>query len=302
MPGVESQGEAMSFLFFLDESGHDHKNMPYEVRGGVVLHSSVLWSFVRDMMALEVDAFGDRLHVYGTEIKGHKLLDRDRFRWSDQAGELDPMTRRANSTAFLRKSVSGGAPTRIEFTAYGQASLMMARGIFDLLEKHGGRVFACAIPRGAHKGIVPPADYLRKDQVFLLERFYYFLEESKQTGLLVMDETEKKTDRQFVARLQRYFTLTHTGQLRSKWIVPSPFFVSSDMAYPVQAADVCIYCINCGFRIADRGMDAEVRPEIATEFAQRLSRLQWQCERGPDVERFVSYSIVYVPDPYTARQ
>ena len=58
----------MSFLFFLDESGHDHRNMQYEVRGGVVLHSGTLWSFVRDMMALEVDAFGDRLHLYGTEI------------------------------------------------------------------------------------------------------------------------------------------------------------------------------------------------------------------------------------------
>ncbi len=292
----------MSFLFFLDESGHDHRNMQYEVRGGVVLHSGTLWSFVRDMMALEVDAFGDRLHLYGTEIKGHKLLDKDRFRWSIQADELDPITRRMNSRSFLRKSTSGSTPSRIEFTAYGQASLMMARGMFDLLEKHDARVFACAIPRGAHKGVTPPADFLRKDQVFLLERFYYFLEDQQQTGLLVMDETEKKTDRQFVGRLERYFTLTHTGQLRSKWIVPSPFFVSSDMAYPVQAADVCIYCINCGFRIAERGMNADVRIEIATEFAPRLKRLQWQCERERDAERFVSHSIVYVGDPYTARQ
>ncbi len=292
----------MSFLFFLDESGHDHRNMPYEVRGGVVLHSSTLWAFVRDMMALEVDAFGDRLHLYGTEIKGHKLLDKDRFRWSKQADELDPMTRRANSKAFLRKSMSGSTPSRIEFTAYGQASLMMARGVFDLLEKHWAHVFGCAIPRGAHKGAEPPADYLRKDQVFLLERFFYFLEDNQQTGLLVMDQTEKKTDRQFVGRLERYFTLTHAGQIRSKWIVPSPFFVSSDMAYPVQAADVCIYCINCGFRIADRGMDAEVRTEIASEFGPRLRGLQWQCERETDTEHFVSDSIVYVGDPYTARQ
>ena len=25
----------MSYLLFLDESGHDHRTMPYEVRGGV---------------------------------------------------------------------------------------------------------------------------------------------------------------------------------------------------------------------------------------------------------------------------
>ena len=30
----------MSWLLFLDESGHDHRHMPYEVRGGVALHVS----------------------------------------------------------------------------------------------------------------------------------------------------------------------------------------------------------------------------------------------------------------------
>jgi hypothetical protein len=28
----------MSWLLFLDESGHDHKNTPYEVRGGFAIH------------------------------------------------------------------------------------------------------------------------------------------------------------------------------------------------------------------------------------------------------------------------
>jgi hypothetical protein len=74
------------------------------------------------------------------------------------------------------------------------------------------------------------------------------------------------------------------------------------MAYPVQAADVCMYCINWGFRIPDRGMDADFRDEIAAEFAPRLRNLQWQGERERDGERFSSYSIVYVGDPYTARQ
>jgi hypothetical protein len=37
----------MSWLLFLDESGHDHKQMPYEVRGGVALHARELWPFVR---------------------------------------------------------------------------------------------------------------------------------------------------------------------------------------------------------------------------------------------------------------
>ncbi len=28
----------MSWLLFLDESGHDHRQLPYEVRGGIALH------------------------------------------------------------------------------------------------------------------------------------------------------------------------------------------------------------------------------------------------------------------------
>ena len=32
----------MAWLFFIDESGHDHKHMPYEVRGGFAIHVSEL--------------------------------------------------------------------------------------------------------------------------------------------------------------------------------------------------------------------------------------------------------------------
>ena len=46
----------MSWLLFLDESGHDHRHMPYEVRGGVALHVSQLWPFIRGMQKLELTA------------------------------------------------------------------------------------------------------------------------------------------------------------------------------------------------------------------------------------------------------
>jgi len=47
----------MSWLLFMDESGHDHRTMPYEVRGGVALHASELWPFVQDMQRLELASF-----------------------------------------------------------------------------------------------------------------------------------------------------------------------------------------------------------------------------------------------------
>ncbi len=101
--------------------------------------------------------------------------------------------------------------------------------------------------------------------MFLLERYFYFLEQEKQHGLLVTDEVDKTEDRRFVRRLERYFRKTTTGRYRSTWIVPAPFFVSSDLTYPVQAADLAIYCVNWGFRLPTRGMDAPSRPEIADD-------------------------------------
>jgi hypothetical protein len=74
----------MSWLLFLDESGHDHKTMPYEVRGGIALHDRELWPFAQAVQRLELDAFGAELAQYKTELKGSKLLDKDRFKWAAQ--------------------------------------------------------------------------------------------------------------------------------------------------------------------------------------------------------------------------
>ena len=70
----------MSWLLFLDESGHDHKHCPYEVRGGIAVHASKLWSLVQRLQAAELAAFGANLREYGKEFKGARLLDKDRFR------------------------------------------------------------------------------------------------------------------------------------------------------------------------------------------------------------------------------
>ncbi|MBI5446626.1 MAG: DUF3800 domain-containing protein [Deltaproteobacteria bacterium] len=292
----------MSYLLFLDESGHDHRNLPYEVRGGVALRARRLWPFVRGMMELEQNAFGDLLHHHRVEIKGHRLLDKDRFKWARQDDWMDDLSRRKHALGFLASGGVDKAPRRHEFTAYGQACLVMARGIFQLLREQDAVLFAVAIP----KSVVRPdtfeaAEFLRKDQVFLLERYFYFLDRADEAGLLVMDETEKTEDRRFVRRLERYFTQTYTGRYRTSRIVPSPFFVSSDMTYPIQAADVCIYCVNWGFRLPSRGMDAPMRQEIAEEFGPWLHALRFVGEGNRDGETFRVYGIDYVPDPYTKR-
>ena len=292
----------MSYLFFVDESGHDHRTMPYEVRGGIALNVNRLWPFVQAMRTLEESAFGDLLHRYKTELKGHKLLDKDRFKWARQGEWLSEVARRKYALGFLNKGLEKKTPTFQEFTAYGQACLTMARGIFQLLRDNEAVLFASAIPRGIVKPDTYEAvEFLRKDQVFLLERYFYFLENKGEYGLLVLDETDKAEDRKFVRRMERYFTQTVTGRYRTSRIVPTPFFVSSDMNYPVQAADVCIYCINWGFRLPTRGMGADVRSEIGDEFGHWINELQYNGESEKNGSTYHLFGITYVPDPYNAR-
>lgn len=293
----------MSWLLFLDESGHDHKQMPYEVRGGVALHVSRIWPFVRAIQVLEREAFGESLSLYQKEIKGSTLLDRKRFKFANQAERMPDEARRKHSRGFLTKGLERKNPTREEFTAYGQACIEMAQGVFQVLSDHGAILFAAAVPRGSAKppsGV--PENYLRKDQVFLFERFFYHLEARQEHGLLVLDEVEATEDRRFIRRMEAYFSKTVTGRYRSRWVVPTPFFVSSEMTYAVQAADVCIYCVNWGFRLPGIGMNAERREEIATTFGPWLNRLQYHGQGYRDGEVFDSYGIFFVPDLFESRE
>ena len=160
-------------------------------------------------------------------------------------------------------------------------------------------MFAVAIPRSVEKpSSIEAEEYLRKDYAFLLERFFYFLEEKKETGLLVMDQSDQTEDRRFVRRLERYFTLTQPGRHRTARIVPSPFFVSSDMAYPVQVADLCIYCVNHAFRLPALGMDVPVRAEVRAEALDHLFDLQSTGKGYRDEKEFDTYGIAFVPTPY----
>jgi hypothetical protein len=292
----------MSWLLFIDESGHDHRNTPYEVRGGVAISDSELWPFIQDWRQLEDAAFGTQLSQYKKEVKGAILLNKDRFKWAGQGARIPDEYRQKHCRSFLTKGLEGKVPTRDEFTAYGQACLEMARGVFGLLTNHKSVLFAAAIPRDVSMPSTYQAEeFLRKDHVFLLERFFYFLEGEREQGLLVMDEAEKTKDRKFVQRLQNYFQRTETGRYRTQWIVPAPFFVASDMTYPVQAADLCIYCVNWGFRLPARGMDEPVRREIADEFGAILSRLQFRGQGHRNGQVYDTYGIRYVANPYGPR-
>jgi hypothetical protein len=93
---------------FLDESGHDRKHMPYEIHGGIVMNLDTLWSFIQQARDLEREAFGAGLHTFpadkkgnAKELKGSKLLDKDRFLWASQEELLPATMRRTLASRFL---------------------------------------------------------------------------------------------------------------------------------------------------------------------------------------------------------
>jgi hypothetical protein len=288
----------MSWLFFLDESGHDHKNTPFEVRGGIALKDNRIWPFIRQIKELEIALFGREMINYGKEIKGERLLNRERYKMSRKA-ILDPVTRRTLCNSLLNKS--GKNPKGYELVAYHQTCIEFAQKIMQILLDNNAVIFASLIPKGTKKpsGMID-CNFLRKDLVFLFERYFYFLEREDEYGLIIMDETDKKEDISFVTRLHKYFTLTANGRYRTSRIIPVPLFVSSDMSYPVQVADVCIYCINWGFRLKYYS-HAEYRREIADEFGPSIARLQYKGSISVEDQQRDIYGIVYVPDPYTSR-
>jgi hypothetical protein len=276
--------------------------MPYEVRGGFAIRAQRLWPFVQQVRRAERGLFGAELHEFGAELKGSALLDRDRFRWAGARPPSEPEEARALARGFLVAGRERRAPTAAQFSAYGQACLAMADAAFDALRAHAAVVIASTIPRGAPRRDDQLRDIIRKDQSFLFERYFYLLEDERGTGVIVHDSVEESADSRITRRLEKYFRETAVGQERARRIVPTPFFVASRTALPIQVADIVIYCVNWGFRLPDRGMSEPVRGEIATRYADPLRQLQLRTRRASSGSAYDSFGIVYVPDPDDVRK
>jgi len=294
----------VSWFLFMDESGHDHKKTPYEVRGGVALHADRVWPFIRQMQDKEKAIFGDELITYGKELKGERLLNRPRYHTATKKLPLEERERRNLCSSLLRRG--GKNPKGDELIAYAQACISFVHALFQILKDNDAVIFASAIPKGVKKPSREQADfvresYLRKDLVYLFERYYYLMEQDNETGAIVMDQSDEHEDKRMLRRIHEYFTRTGKGQRRSSRIIPAPFFVSSELAYPIQAADICIYCINWGFRLPLRGMNNEHRQEIADDFGGWLAKLQYRETRNFDGEQCSVYGIVHVTDPYSGK-
>jgi hypothetical protein len=230
-------------LLFVDESGSDRREAPYEVLAGVAIRERDLWNLIQAIRAAERDHFGTTLSTLGVEFKGKKLLKRKTFRLAAQADPLSPDRRRALAYDFLQKgrreAAGGPIETRRhdEFTAYGQAILAFVEQMYELCAAFRVKVFASMVAPDAPQ---PGGNFFRKDYAYLFERYFYYLEDvpAEETGLIVFDELERARCRRLLDQMERYFLHTARGRYRSSRIVPEPFFVHSDLTTAVQIADI----------------------------------------------------------------
>ena len=249
-------------LLFLDESGTDHKHAPYEVLGGIAIRERDLWNYVQAISDAQQRCFGGVIRDVAPkwELKGSTLLAKDKFAKARWRPPCDPARRRELALSLFAKNQTGAPASPDELAALGQSCLIYAEEVLDVAIRFDVKVFASVVDAAAPR---PSGDeFLRRDQAFLFERFYYYREElpPDTRGLIVFDELEKSQCRGTVKRLQQYFLHTETGRTRAGRIIPEPFFVHSDLTTGTQTADLIIYVINWAYRFGE--MDKGTRPEL----------------------------------------
>lgn len=279
----------MAYILFLDESGHDLVDSPYEVIAGVAIEEKNIWNLIREIHELEFATFGRRYSAGHREIKARKILKKKTFRLANQDADLSP----EEIPVYAKRCLDDGARAGFkELTALGMAKLIFVEKLLELCSNYRCKIFASISSDGEIPDNEP--NFLRKDYVYLFERYYYFLEDKPEdpSGIIVFDELEKTKSHLLISQIENYFKKTIKGRTRSSLIIPEPFFVHSDLTTGVQIADIIAYLICWGFRL--EGMNQTFRKELEP-FVNQIMPLRYRTTREIDgIEDFEVWSIIAV--------
>ncbi len=281
----------MAFLLFIDESGHDHGESPYEVLAGIAVDDARTWNLITAIQAAEIAHFGQRITHGALELKAKKLLKRKTYRLAAQMAPFSSDDRRLLAQECLaegRAAVAESRPAKVsraQLTALAQAKLAFVQALITTCTQHGVRAFASIVDDGPR----PISDFLRKDYSYLFERFFYFLEAQHpyHQGIVIFDELEKTQSHLLVDQMCRYFQETVPGKARASRIIPEPMFVHSDLTSLVQVADIVAYVVSWAVRLNEH-MNKPVRPELES-LAKAVSNLKHRTSKR--TSKFSSYSI-----------
>ncbi len=263
----------MAYLMFVDESGQDQHESPYEVLAGVVVHDRRLWPLARALHEAEIAHFGRRYASIERELKAKRLLKTKVFRHAAMRDPIDPADRLRLASECLTQ---GAGSTPEQLAALGQAKIAYCQEALTIAAAHGCHVFASIAPQSAPR---PIGDHLRRDYAFLFERLYFFLlaQPGRELGLVVFDELEHSQSHLLIDQMERYFMGTATGRKRSSRIIPEPFFVHSHLTTGVHLADLVAYIISWGVR--EPGMSEPARLELG-DLANAVTALRTNIRHG----------------------
>jgi hypothetical protein len=279
----------MAFFLFIDESGQDHHDSPYEVLAGVAIQDKDLWNLLREIHELELSLFGRRYRDDAREIKAREFLKRKTFRL---AGQL-PSIARPERTSLAKEALDHGENiSKRKLTALAQAKLHYVSELFQLCHHYRCKVFSSIVCDPS----TLPADkaLLRKDYVYMFERFYYFLEDKidEPQGIVVFDELEKSASHLLLTQMDKYFKNTVKGRTRSGLIIPEPFFVHSDLTTGIQIVDFVAYILSWSFRVGKLNKPARNELNSCLELVKPM-RYKTTREIG-DIQEHVIWSITVV--------
>jgi len=287
----------MAWFLFIDESGQDHKESPYEVLAGVAIKDEKLWGLVNELHDAEISHFGRRYSDGPRELKGTKILKRKTFNRAQI--NLNKAILPNEVPALAKEILDNGA---VNSSIRHQKALALAKiayvtDVFSICGAHGCKIFASIVDPDAPQ---TTGGGLRKDYGYLFERFFYFLEDDASTngipqqGILIFDELEKSRSHLLIDQAHRYFEETAVGRQRASLVVPEPFFVHSDLTTGVQIADLVAYCMSWSFRLP--GMKQPVRQELVP-YVQQISKLRHRTVRNKmGKENFEIWSVSHISD------
>ena len=281
----------MSHFLFIDESGHDRRESPYEVLAGVAVEDRDLWNLIQALRAAELEHFGVRYTADRGELKAKKLLNAKTFRL---AAQLPPFEREERATLARQCLENGAGAGRKQLTALAQAKISYVATAIEICARFRCKAFASIVDRNAPRPA--NATVLRKDYAYLFERYFYFLEDSTPDalGLVVFDELERVQSHILIEQMNRYFQDTWTGRTRSSRIIPEPFFVHSELTTGVQIADLIAYLLSWGFRIPGMGEPAREELKPLVERACNLRHRAVRERMGNP--QFVIWSFALIND------
>jgi len=129
----------VSWALFIDESGQDQRQSPYEVLAGIAIEDRKLWRLIRDLSDAQEEIFGLRLfEAYGSEAKAQKLLKKKVFTHAAQMSAFPPDQRRTLAREILQ---DGTAVSRKRLTALAQAKLAYVGRALSYLSQGQGAGF-----------------------------------------------------------------------------------------------------------------------------------------------------------------